>query len=162
VRAAVLTISTSRAGGAGVDESGPRLAELATRLGASTVAQDLVGDERSAIEARLVHWCDAEGCALVLTTGGTGLTADDVTPEATRAVLDREIPGIGEAMRLVSRQHTPHWMLSRAVAGTRGRALVINFPGNPRAIAQVADELEAGLHHALALLARRGGAPASD
>jgi molybdenum cofactor synthesis domain-containing protein len=150
----VLTISSSRAAGSeAADDSGPRLAELAARLGAEDVAEDLVADDRAAIEARLRHWCDEERCALVLTSGGTGLTADDVTPEATRAVLDREIPGIGEAIRLASREHTENWMLSRALAGTRGGCLIVNLPGSPRAVAQLAGPLEPGLRHALALIA---------
>jgi molybdenum cofactor synthesis domain-containing protein len=153
VRAAVLTISTSKSSGEGSDESGPRLAELARRLGATRIEQDLLADDRSAIEARLRHWADEEPCQLVLTSGGTGLTADDVTPEATTAVVDREIPGIGEAIRLASRAHTAHWMLSRAVAGTRGSTLIVNLPGSPRAIGEVAETLEAGLRHALALIA---------
>jgi molybdenum cofactor synthesis domain-containing protein len=156
VRAAVLTISTSRSHGAGDDESGPELDALARRLGATHVDSDLVADERGEIERRLCHWCDERGCALVLTSGGTGVTADDVTPEATSAVLDRTIPGIAEAMRLASRGHTDNWMLSRAVAGTRGTALVVNLPGSPRAIAEVAAALEPGLRHALELIAGTG------
>ena len=159
MRAAVLTISTTRARGE-ADESGPRLADLAERLGATDVRADLVSDDRAAIEARLRSWCDEE-CALVLTSGGTALTPDDVTPEATRAVLEREIPGIAEAIRAASRGHTEHWMLSRAVAGTRGATLIVNLPGSPRAIEQVAGALEAGLRHALALLAGSGSGHAS-
>lgn len=154
MRAAVLTISTSKARGEGSDESGPRLAELARRLGATRIEQELLADDRPSIEARLRHFADEAPCQLVLTSGGTGVTSDDVTPEATIAVLDREIPGIGEAIRLASRAHTEHWMLSRAVAGTRSRTLIVNFPGSPRAIDEVAETLEAGLRHALALIAR--------
>jgi molybdenum cofactor synthesis domain-containing protein len=154
----VLTISTTRSGGGAEDESGPRLAELAGRLGATDVHADLVRDDRRAIEERLRELCDRDRCALVLTTGGTGLTDDDVTPEATRAVLDREIPGIGEAIRAASREHTEHWMLSRAIAGTRGRTLIVNFPGSPRAIDELAGALEGGLRHALALVSGAGHA----
>jgi molybdenum cofactor synthesis domain-containing protein len=107
------------------------------------------------IEDRLRHWSDEEPCDLVLTSGGTGLSPSDVTPEATKAVLEREAPGIAEAMRAASREHTAHWMLSRAVAGTRGRTLIVNFPGSPRSIRQVADTLAPALPHALALLAGR-------
>jgi molybdenum cofactor synthesis domain-containing protein len=153
VRAVALTISTSRAAGEGDDESGPGLAELARELGASAVERDLIPDDRGLIEQRLRHWCDDQGCALVLTSGGTGVSADDVTPEATRAVIEREIPGIAEAMRLASQPHTPHWMLSRATAGVRGATLIVNLPGNPRAIAQIGEALLAGLAHALALIA---------
>jgi molybdenum cofactor synthesis domain-containing protein len=153
LRAAALTISTSKADGDGEDESGPRLEALARGLGASTVERDLVADDRGLIEQRLRHWCDDERCALVLTSGGTGVSPDDVTPEATRAVLEREIPGIAEAMRLASQPHTPNWMLSRALAGVRGKTLIVNLPGSPRAIAQVGEALAPSLTHALALIA---------
>jgi len=153
LRAAALTISTSKAAGDGEDESGPRLEALARGLGASAVERDLVADDRGLIEQRLRHWCDDERCALVLTSGGTGVSPDDVTPEATRAVLEREIPGIAEAMRLASQPHTPHWMLSRATAGVRAATLIVNLPGSPRAIAQVGEALAPSLTHALALIA---------
>jgi molybdopterin adenylyltransferase len=153
MRAVALTISTSKAAGEGDDESGPELEALARALGASAVERELIGDDRGLIERRLLHWCDEQRCQLVLTSGGTGVTADDVTPEATRSVLEREIPGIAEAMRLASRPHTPNWMLSRAIAGIRGSTLVVNLPGSPRAIAQVGEALAPGLTHALALIA---------
>jgi molybdopterin adenylyltransferase len=152
-RAAILTISTSKAAGAGNDESGPRLAALAERLGAEVAARAIVPDEREPIERRLREWSDVERYALVLTSGGTGLAPSDVTPEATRAVIEREAPGIGEAMRACSRAHTPNWMLSRALAGTRGTTLIVNFPGNPAAIEQTGDALAGSLAHALELIA---------
>jgi molybdenum cofactor synthesis domain-containing protein len=151
MRAGALTVSSSKAAGHGRDDSGPRLVELARRAGASEVEQLVLGDDREAIEAALRRWSDA-GFALVLSSGGTGLTHDDVTPEATRAVLDREIPGIAEAVRLASRPHTPHWMLSRGLAGTRGSTLIVNLPGSPSAIEQLAGELAPSLQHALALI----------
>jgi molybdopterin adenylyltransferase len=160
LRATVLTISTSKAAGEGDDESGPRLEALARGLGANVVERDLVADDRGLIERRLRHWCDDERCALVLTSGGTGVSPDDVTPEATRAVLEREIPGIAEAMRLASQPHTPHWMLSRATAGVRAATLIVNLPGSPRAIAQVDEALAPALRHALALIA--GAKPGHD
>lgn len=153
MRAAIITISTSRAAGEGEDESGPRLAALAEELGAEVVARELICDDRATIERRLRHWAEVERCALVLTTGGTGLAPSDVTPEATLAVIDREVPGIAEAMRAASRAHTQHWMLSRAVAGVCGSSLLINFPGSPRSIAQSAEAIRAALPHALALIA---------
>jgi molybdopterin adenylyltransferase len=153
MRAAIITISTSKAAGEGEDESGPRLAALAVELGAEVVGADLIPDERASIEARLRHWAQAERCALVLTTGGTGVSPSDVTPEATRAVIDREVPGIAEAMRAASREHTPHWMLSRGIAGVCGSSLVINFPGSPRSIEQTGAAIRAALPHALQLLA---------
>jgi molybdopterin adenylyltransferase len=155
VRAALITVSTSKAAGTGEDQSGPKLQELALALGAEVAGRELIPDDRETIERRLRHWSDEQGCALVLTSGGTGLSVDDVTPEATRAVIDREIPGIAEAMRLLSRPHTPNWMLARPVAGVRGATLIVNLPGSPRAIEQVAHELAPGLAHALALIAGR-------
>jgi molybdenum cofactor synthesis domain-containing protein len=155
VRAAILTVSSSRASGGGLDESGARLAAFAEGLGAEVVARDLVGDDRQSIEERLRHWADADGYELVLTTGGTGFAPSDLTPEATRAVVEREAPGIAEAMRLASKDHTRHWMLSRAVAGVRGSTLIINFPGSPTSIAQAGDAIGAALPHALDLIAGR-------
>jgi molybdopterin adenylyltransferase len=156
-RAAIVTISTSKAAGGGLDESGPRLAALAQRLGLQLAGQEVIPDERKLIEARLRHWSDVEQCALVLTSGGTGLAPTDVTPEATRAVLEREAPGIPQAMREASRPHTGNWMLSRGVAGTRGASLIVNFPGSPASIEQTGAALADALAHALALIA---GGPA--
>ncbi len=155
IGAAVLTISTSRARGDGEDVSGPALAAFAERVGATVVGTEVIPDERELIEGRLRWWCDEGGCELVLTTGGTGFSPDDVTPEATRAVLDREAPGLAEAMRAASREHTAMWMTSRGVAGTRGRTLIINFPGNPPAIEQAGSALVEALPHALKLLTGR-------
>ena len=153
MRAAVLTVSTSKARGEGTDESGPALADVARRIGADSVEHDVVTDDRDAVAARIVHWADDEGCDLVLTTGGTGFAPSDVTPEATLSAIDRHAPGIAEAMRAASREHTRHWMLSRGVAGIRGRTLIVNFPGSPRSIAQAAEPLIPALPHALELLA---------
>jgi molybdopterin adenylyltransferase len=151
--AAIITISTSKAAGIGQDESGPQLAAFAEALGAEIVGRDVIADEQATIEARLRHWALQERCALVLTSGGTGLTPSDVTPEATLAVIDRQIPGIAEAMRAASRAHTPNWMLSRAIAGVCGSSLVINFPGSPRSITQMGEVLLPVLPHALQLIA---------
>jgi molybdenum cofactor synthesis domain-containing protein len=151
----VLTISTSRARGEGEDESGPALTDFAESVGATVIGTEVIPDERELIEGRLRWWCDEGGCELVLTTGGTGFSPDDVTPEATKAVIEREAPGIGEAMRAASRDHTPMWMASRAIAGTRGRSLIINFPGNPPAIEQAGSAIAEALPHVLGLLTRR-------
>lgn len=159
--AAILTISSSKAAGAGDDESGPRLAALAERLGTVVAARAIVPDDRELIEAHLREWTDVERYALVLTSGGTGLAPSDVTPEATRAVIERDAPGIAEAMRDASRAHTPFWMLSRALAGTRGTTLIVNFPGSPAAIDQTADALAEPLAHALDLLSGADGGHAA-
>ncbi|HEY7121085.1 MAG TPA: MogA/MoaB family molybdenum cofactor biosynthesis protein [Solirubrobacterales bacterium] len=153
MKAAAITVSSSRSeGDGGPDESGPRLAALIERLGGELAGTDVIADDREAIAARLRHWVDQAGCDLVLTSGGTGLAPSDVTPEATRDVIDREAPGIAEALRAASRPHTDHWMLSRGIAGTRGRALIVNFPGSPRSIEETAPALEPALSHALRLL----------
>jgi molybdopterin adenylyltransferase len=158
MRAAVLTISTSRAGGEANDESGDRLAELARRLGADAVDREVLADDRELIESRLRHWADAERCELILSTGGTGLAPTDVTPEATAAVIDRPAPGIAEAIRRASEPHTELWMLSRGLAGARGSTLIVNLPGSPASIDETAPVLLKALPHALALLrGERGG-----
>ncbi len=153
--AALITISSSKARGDGIDESGPRLAALAERLGAEVVARELIGDDRALIEARMQHLADSQRCSLVLSSGGTGVAASDVTPEATAAVIERAIPGLAEAMRAASRAHTANWMLSRAIAGVRGSTLIVNLPGNPASIEQLSETLLEPLGHALELIAGR-------
>jgi molybdopterin adenylyltransferase len=152
VRVAVLTVSTSRAAAHGSDESGDALVALTEEMNAEVVWRDLVSDDRGEIETLLRRWADGALCDLILTTGGTGFAASDVTPEATEAVIERRAPGIAEAMRAASAEHTPHWMLSRAIAGIRGATLIVNFPGNPKAIAETAAALVPALPHAVSLL----------
>lgn len=151
MRTVVLTISTSVAGGQGEDESGPRLAALADEAGADVVAVEVLPDDLALIEGRLRHHVD-EDAALILTTGGTGLSPDDVTPEATRAVIEREAPGYAEAMRAESLRHTPQGVLNRGVSGIAGRTLIVNFPGSPRAVAELFPVLAPTLGHATATL----------
>lgn len=156
MRAAILTVSTSTAAGDAEDLSGPALVEAAVRAGAEVLAHDVLPDDRAVIE----EWLRArvrEGVELILTTGGTGLTPDDVTPEATLAVIEREVPGLAEAMRAESLRHTPMSMLSRAVTGVAGGSLIINFPGSPRAIGQLFPVVEPVLKHAVATLHREDG-----
>ncbi len=133
MRAAVVTVSTTLARGEGEDRSGPRLVELCEAAGLE-VSHETVSDVREDIAAALKRLADHERVRFVFTTGGTGLTIDDVTPEATRDVIDREAPGWAEAIRADSREHTPLGILSRGVSGVVGRTLVINFPGSPKAI----------------------------
>ncbi len=156
MKTAILTISTSVAAGRTEDSSGAILAELAGAAGAEVVGREVVSDERPAIEAGLRRQVQAE-VALVFTTGGTGLTPDDVTPEATRAVSDRDAPGFAEAMRAHSLTYTPLGMLSRGVSAIAGRTLIINFPGNPKAIRQLFPVIAPTLEHAVATLQREGG-----
>jgi len=151
--AAVITISTSLAQGRGEDESGPALARRCEAAGLDTVRQ-VLPDDRAAIAAALRRLADEDGVRFVFTTGGTGLTPDDVTPEATRDVLDREAPGYAETIRAESRSHTPLGILTRGVSGIRGRTLIVNFPGNPKAIGQSWPVVEPTLRHAAETLER--------
>jgi molybdopterin adenylyltransferase len=153
VRAAVVTVSSSLAGGEGDDVSGARLAELCEAAGLE-VSHETVSDDREAIAGALKRLADHEGVRFVFTTGGTGLTVDDVTPEATRDVIDREAPGYAEAIRADSRDHTPLGILTRGVSGVRGRTLIVNFPGNPKAIGQSWPVVEPTLEHAAQTLER--------
>ena len=152
LRAAVVTVSSSRARDGGSDESGDALVALVAEMEGTLAGRDLVGDDREEIEGCLRRWADGGACDLILTTGGTGFAATDVTPEATEAVIQRRAPGIAEAMRAASAEHTHHWMLSRATAGIRGATLIVNFPGNPKAIAETAGALRPALPHAVSLL----------
>src|SRR5436305_4215900 len=156
---AILTVSTSLARGEGEDVSGARLAELAAGAGARVVAADVVADDVPAIEARLRAHVDA-GVAFVFTTGGSGLPPDDVTPEATRAVIERDAPGFAEAMRAESLKHTPMGILSRGVSGIAGRTLIVNFPGTPKSIRELFPVIAPVLEHAVGTLQRDGGRPA--
>jgi len=152
VNAAVLTVSDGVHTGTREDTSGDLLDELLRAEGYDVVRR-VVPDERDAVASAIIEL--AGKSLLILTTGGTGFAPRDVTPEATRDVLDREAPGIAEAMRAASREHTPLWMVSRGVAGTRGATLIVNFPGNPPAIEQAGAGIAEAIPHALALLAGR-------
>jgi molybdopterin adenylyltransferase len=153
MKAAVVTVSSSLARGEGEDVSGPRLVELCEAAGLE-VTRETVSDDRGAITGVLKRLADVEQVRFVFTTGGTGLTVDDVTPEATRDAIDREAPGYAEAIRADSREHTPLGLLTRGVCGVRGRTLIVNFPGNPKAIDQSWPIVAPTLEHAAATLER--------
>ena len=146
MRAAVLTISTRVSRREADDESGPLLAHLAEEAGADVQAMEVVPDDFSLIEDRLHHYVD-DGFALIFTTGGTGLTPDDVTPEATRAVVDRDAPGFAEAMRAEALRRTPMGILTRGVSGIAYRTLIVNFPGSPKAVAELFPVIAPTLPH---------------
>jgi molybdenum cofactor synthesis domain-containing protein len=156
VRVAILTISDSCAEGAAQDRTGPEVAEALVAEGAEITEVTVVPDELDRIRAELVRLCDEVGADVVFTNGGTGFGPRDVTPEATEAVLDRRVPGIPEAMRSGSLTQTPNAMLSRAVAGLRGRSLIVNLPGSPRGARQCLDIVLPVLDHALAMIAGGG------
>lgn len=149
LRVAVLTVSDAGARGEREDESGALCAAWAEqRADATVAARAIVPDETVAIAAQLLEWCDAGAADLVLTTGGTGLAPRDVTPEATRAVLEREAPGIAERLRVVALPRVPLAALSRGVAGVRARTLIVNLPGSPAAVRDALDALEPIVRHA--------------
>jgi molybdopterin adenylyltransferase len=156
MRTCVLTVSTSVSRRAAEDESGPLLAHLAEEAGADVEAMEVVPDDFGLVEDRLHHYVD-DDFALILTTGGTGFTPDDITPEATRAVIEREAPGIAEAMRAESAKHTPMGMLSRGVSGIAHRTIIINFPGSPKAVAQLFPVVAPVLAHAVRTVQRDDG-----
>jgi len=149
----VLTISSSLARGEGEDASGPALVELCRSAGLDAV-HEVLPDDRGAIASALRRLADEDGVRFVFTTGGTGMTPDDVTPEATRDVLDREAPGYAETIRARSLSHTPLGILTRGVSGIRGRTLIVNLPGNPKAIGQSWPVVEPTLRHAAETLER--------
>lgn len=149
---AVLTISDRASAGTYADGSGPAVEAAAIAGGHEIVARDLIPDETARIEASLKTWADGGAIDIVLTTGGTGLGPRDVTPEATRNVIEREAPGIAEAMRAHGRALTPFASLSRQVAGARGTCLIVNLPGSPKAAVESLDAVLPILGHAVEML----------
>jgi molybdopterin adenylyltransferase len=150
--AAVLTISDSVSAGVRTDRSGPALRDRLEQLGWSVTVMEAIPDEAAEIGTRLATLADGGQISAIFTTGGTGVALRDVTPEATRAVLDREIPGLGELMRLRGRESTPLATLSRSLAGTRGRVLIVNLPGSPRGAVESLDAIVELVPHVLELL----------
>lgn len=150
--AAVITVSDSCSRGENRDTSGPRITEMLTRAGYDVIYTGLVPDEIDQIKMELIHCADALKADLVFTTGGTGFSRRDVTPEATLAVIEREARGIPEAMRYASLQITPRAMLSRSVAGLRGDTLIINLPGSEKAAKENLEAVLGTMEHALIML----------
>jgi len=152
IHAAVLTISDSVSAGTRADRSGPALRERLEQLGWSVTVMEVLPDEAAEIAARLATLADGGQLSAIFTTGGTGVALRDVTPEATRSVIDREIPGLPELMRAKGRQSTPLAVLSRAVAGTRGAVLIVNLPGSPKGAVESLDAIVELVPHVLELL----------
>jgi molybdopterin adenylyltransferase len=151
--AAVLTVSDKAAAGQREDTSGASIRELLTSIGIEVARYEIVADEQDVVSARLREWADQRVAQLIVTTGGTGFGPRDVTPEATKAILEYEAPGIAEAMRAEGLRHTPMSMISRAMAGVRNRVLIINLPGSPKGVRENLAVVLPVLQHALELLA---------
>ena len=155
IRTGILTASTLGARGEREDTSGAAIRELIGPIGASVDAYQVVPDDRDTIADLLRTWADDLRLDLILTTGGTGLSPTDVTPEATHLVVEREVPGFAEAMRLEGLKHTPRAMLSRAAAGVRGKTLIVNLPGSPKGVRESLGAIIGVLPHAIEILQRR-------
>ncbi len=153
VRAGVLTISDKGSRGQREDESGAVVADMLQAQGYQVARRAVVPDQKDAIVEMLLGWADRETLALIVTTGGTGLSPTDLTPQAMEEVIDYPVPGIAEAMRAASLRVTPHAMISRAMAGVRGRTLIINLPGSPRGARENLQVVLPALDHALSKLA---------
>ena len=155
--AGILTISDKGSRGEREDKSGEAIREILSGMDVRISNYDIAPDEKQLIIEKLIKWADEDGLDVVITTGGTGLTPRDVTPEATLAVIDRTVPGFAEAMRAESLKKTPHAMLSRAVVGTRGKCLIVNLPGSPKAVRECLQVILPALPHAVETLKGQAG-----
>ena len=156
---AVLTASDAGSKGERADTSGDVIVEMMTAAGFALELRDIVPDDRELIAARLAEWCDGGAVDIVVTTGGTGLGPRDVTPEATRDVVEFEVPGIAEAMRMETLRVTPLAMLSRSAAGVRAGCLIVNLPGSPKAVRETLEIAIEAIPHGLEMLQGRRGHP---
>ena len=152
IRFGILTLSDRSSRGERADASGPALADLIRAENWSVAEQAILPDDESAIRAKLMEWADSGRFDVILTTGGTGFALRDVTPEATRALIQRDAPGLAETMRAESLKKTPHAMLSRTVAGIRGQTLIVNLPGSPKGAVENLQTIAPVLSHAVQLL----------
>jgi molybdenum cofactor synthesis domain-containing protein len=155
--AGILTISDKGSRGERQDKSGEVIHEILSSIDVHVASYDIVPDEKERIVRKLVEWADELNLDVVVTTGGTGLTPRDVTPEATLAVVDKVVPGFAEAMRAEGLKKTPTAMLSRAVVGTRGKCLIINLPGSPKAVRECLEVILPALPHAVETLKGQAG-----
>lgn len=149
MRVVILTISDRSSRGEREDRSGPAAREIIEKIKGKVVGYEIVPDNKDMIQKKLKYYADEIEADLIITTGGTGLAPKDITPEATREVIEREAPGFTEAMRQASLKNTPHAMLSRAVSGLRGKTLIINLPGSPSAVKENLEIITPALPHAI-------------
>jgi molybdenum cofactor synthesis domain-containing protein len=152
VKAGILTLSDKGSRGDREDLSGAVIREMLEGAGIAVISYEVIPDEAGLISSKLKEWSDSKGLNLIITTGGTGLSPRDVTPEATLSVIEKRVPGMEEAMRAESLKKTPNAMMSRAVAGVRGRTLIVNLPGSPKAVRENLDVILPALPHALSKL----------
>lgn len=158
IRAVVITVSDACSRGERTDESGEALVQLLKQVGAEIVETKIVNDDLDPLTVTLREFADRSDVNLIITTGGTGLGPRDNTPEATKAVIEREAPGLAEAMRMETLKHTPMAMISRGISGIRGKTLIVNLPGSPKAVRESFAVIKPVLNHAIALLSGKSDA----
>ena len=152
IRITILTISDRSSQGERPDQSGPALVSMVEEQNWLVVKTEIIPDDYETIRRKLIEWCESGETDIILTTGGTGFSPRDVTPEATLSIIDRNAPGLAEAMRAASLLITPHAMLSRAIAGIRKKTLIVNLPGSPKAARENLNTILAALPHAVDLI----------